>query len=656
METHEILDRYELLYGETSPVLSDIRRVVIDEDLSSIFRIAASMSNQQELIDEFRKATMEKNPHAISRIVSQFTKDDESYTLLVEDIRKAVVEENHRSIFRVFEYAGINIDDLRKAMTEKNHRSIFRVFAQYGLTDELEDLRKAMTEKNHRAIFRVFAQYGLTDELEDLRKAMTEKNHRAIFRVFDYFDSSDKLDDLRKAIIEKNHYSIFRVLESYGETGLEDLRKIASEDLNLHALFRLLPGFVKVAPLDDLRRAIVEDNLHALFRLIENEETLPVEDIRKAVVEDNLHALFRLIENEETLPVEDIRKAVVEDNLHALFRLVDKITEEDLVDLEQIADTIDNAPGDRLIKGADEHYFIDDLRRGILEKNLYSVFRVLEEFQTKELLPLSMPMEDLRKAILEENIHSIFRVLARLDAENRQMNALRQAVVNKDIRASISLFIDEPPVLFDTLPRTMRMFPDIDLRDAFSRGQISSKKWLADELKTLDLDLGTVFLCAGWYGSLALLLFESGLEVEKIRSFDKDAECHKIADTINRPYVMSEWKFKAQTADIHEINYTDGHEYITLKSNGEGQKLYDKPDTVINTSSEHIENFKEWYTSIAPGTLVILQTNDYFEIVDHINCVKNIDAFKDMAPMSNILFEGTLNLEFYNRYMLIGYR
>jgi len=163
-------------------------------------------------------------------------------------------------------------------------------------------------------------------------------------------------------------------------------------------------------------------------------------------------------------------------------------------------------------------------------------------------------------------------------------------------------------------------------------------------------------LCAGWYGSLALLLFESGLEVEKIRSFDKDAECHKIADTINRPYVMSEWKFKAQTADIHEINYTDGHEYITLKSNGEGQKLYDKPDTVINTSSEHIENFKEWYTSIAPGTLVILQTNDYFEIADHINCVKNIDAFKDMAPMSNILFEGTLNLEFYNRYMLIGYR
>ena len=40
-----------------------------------------------------------------------------------------------------------------------------------------------------------------------------------------------------------------------------------------------------------------------------------------------------------------------------------------------------------------------------------------------------MPVEDLRKSIIEENIYSIFRVLARLDAENRQMNALRQAVV-----------------------------------------------------------------------------------------------------------------------------------------------------------------------------------------------------------------------------------
>ena len=38
--------------------------------------------------------------------------------------------------------------------------------------------------------------------------------------------------------------------------------------------------------------------------------------------------------------------------------------------------------------------------------------------------------------------------------------------------------------------------------DCLSRGQLKSKKWLIDNLKELNLDLGTVFLCAGWYATL----------------------------------------------------------------------------------------------------------------------------------------------------------
>ena len=578
METHEILDRYEMLYSDTAPVLSDLRRVIIDEDLSSIFRIAISISIQEELIDEFRKSTMEQNLHSVFRIFSYFTTEENVSTQLIEDLRKSIVEENHRSIFRAFEYAGINIEDLRKAMTEKNHHSIFRIFDYYDSSDRLDDLRKAMIEKNHRSIFRVFSQYGLTDELIDLRKAMTEKNLNAVFRIFEEHKNAD---------------------------------------------------------MDDIRKTIVEDNLHALFRLLEHYNLdMPLEDIRRAIVEDNLHSLFRLIENEDTLPVEDIRKAIVEDNLHSLFRLVENLNKDNSVILE----------------------LIDDIRRGIVEKNLHSIFRTMVYYQEKELLPLSMPIEDLRKSIVEQNIHSMFRVLARLDAENRQMNALRQAVINKDIRASISLFIDKPPVLFDTLPRTMRMFPDVDLRDAFSRGQISSKKWLVDELKVLNLDLGTIFLCAGWYGSLALLLFESDLDIEKIRSFDSDENCWRIADTINRPHVMDEWKFKAQTDDILHINYIDGHTYVTYRNDGKERELYDKPNTIINTSCEHIKGFPLWYNLIPKNTLVVLQTNNYFEIEDHINCVKDIEEFKAMVPMTNIMYEGELNLEKYNRYMLIGYR
>ena len=45
--------------------------------------------------------------------------------------------------------------------------------------------------------------------------------------------------------------------------------------------------------------------------------------------------------------------------------------------------------------------------------------------------------------------------------------------------------------------------------DCFSQGQVQSKSWLVKELSKLDLNLGTVFLCAGWYGTLATLIFEA---------------------------------------------------------------------------------------------------------------------------------------------------
>ena len=218
----------------------------------------------------------------------------------------------------------------------------------------------------------------------------------------------------------------------------------------------------------------------------------------------------------------------------------------------------------------------------------------------------------------------------------------------------INLF--HQPVLTDTLWRVFNEYPDANIRDAYSRGQILSKKWLVKELEILPVDLGTIFLCAGWYGSLSLMLFESGLPLTKIRSFDIDEDAWQVAETINRPMVMTDWLFKAQTADIHDINYTDGHTYDTYRRDGKVRELYDQPNTVINTSCEHIENFREWYDKIAKGTLVILQTNDSPNETDHVNIVRSIDEFKAMAPMTDCMYHGVLNLEKYNRLMVIGYR
>jgi hypothetical protein len=203
-----------------------------------------------------------------------------------------------------------------------------------------------------------------------------------------------------------------------------------------------------------------------------------------------------------------------------------------------------------------------------------------------------------------------------------------------------------------TIARVLDEFPEIEDRifDAYSLGQVKSKLWLIDHLPQ---DLGLVFICAGWYGTLANLMFSKCPEkFTKIRSFDIDPECAKIAEIINKPYVIDEWKFKASTLNILDMKYP--LRYQTLKSNNEPSELKELPKTIINTSCEHIVNFNTWYENIPSGRIVVLQTNNYFDINDHVNCVESLEEFESKTPMSKVIYSGELDLINYTRYMRIG--
>jgi hypothetical protein len=190
--------------------------------------------------------------------------------------------------------------------------------------------------------------------------------------------------------------------------------------------------------------------------------------------------------------------------------------------------------------------------------------------------------------------------------------------------------------------------------DCLSQGQLKSKIWLIEELQKLDLNLGTVFLCAGWYATLATMIFENNLRVEKIRSFDIDSSCVDIAERFNKPWEIDSWKFKAVTKNIHEINYN--RDFYEVKKPDGLAILNDSPDTIINTSCEHIDNFDTWYNSIPGNKLIILQTNNYFEIEDHVNCSASLEEFEFSTPMANCLYSGSLELPKYTRFMRIGYK
>jgi hypothetical protein len=188
--------------------------------------------------------------------------------------------------------------------------------------------------------------------------------------------------------------------------------------------------------------------------------------------------------------------------------------------------------------------------------------------------------------------------------------------------------------------------------NAFSLGQIASKKRLLSRLQFHDHEV--IYLIGGWYGMLAdLILFQNHGKSLKVRSFDVDGNANEIAEKLNNHWVKKDWSFKTCTLNAHDLNYTRPS-FVVKKHNGETQELNDVPDWVINTSCEHIENFSEWWEKIPRGTHVALQSNNAFEYEDHINCHRNLEEFQKQAPLSQVDFADTLELDSYKRFTLIG--
>jgi hypothetical protein len=240
------------------------------------------------------------------------------------------------------------------------------------------------------------------------------------------------------------------------------------------------------------------------------------------------------------------------------------------------------------------------------------------------LYPNNSALTDLRKLLNHGDEFSLYRL----------MGILTNSHLVKSLK---TLAIEE--IKFD--------------ESCLSQGQINSKQWVVAELSKLNLDLGTVFICAGWYATLSSMLFESEIKISKIRSFDIDPTCIRVAEIFNKPWVVDNWKFKSSTKDIFELNFNADTYYVT-RADGTMCELTDVPDTIINTSCEHITEFDKWYALIPKGKLVVLQTNNYFDIPEHVNCSTSLQDFANRTPMT-VLFQGELMLEKYTRYMRIGY-
>lgn len=174
--------------------------------------------------------------------------------------------------------------------------------------------------------------------------------------------------------------------------------------------------------------------------------------------------------------------------------------------------------------------------------------------------------------------------------------------------------------------------------DATWSGQLQSKSWLVNILKQYMDKPSNVYIFGGWIGILSSMMFQH-LPVKKIRSIDLDPWCESISDMINKPYEMDGWRFKAITEDMSSYSYD--REIAS--------------DVVVNTSSEHVDQstYDQWFNMICPGSLVVVQGNNFFSCHEHIRCSENLGDFENMNNVYSPLFSGQFHTDQYTRYMSI---
>jgi len=174
--------------------------------------------------------------------------------------------------------------------------------------------------------------------------------------------------------------------------------------------------------------------------------------------------------------------------------------------------------------------------------------------------------------------------------------------------------------------------------ESFWKGQIHSKLWLIENLKKIVEDKpNRIVIHGGWNGVLAALLFNSDISIEHITSVDIDSTCKETAYTVNKRYEM-EGRFSAITGDMKDFDYNENS------------------DIVINTSAEHVTNavLTEWFMKIPGKNAVVIQSNDFFDLAEHINCVNSAEELSKKFPLKNS-YRCSLKTKKYTRYMVIGY-
>jgi len=211
----------------------------------------------------------------------------------------------------------------------------------------------------------------------------------------------------------------------------------------------------------------------------------------------------------------------------------------------------------------------------------------------------------------------------------------------------------------EIIKKILKDYPNrlVDVLNSLGERQQLSKDWLVEKLnaykhpfrnKMKSDSLSIIILCS-WYGLLAYKLIEKFnlKKINRIHCVDYDPKVKRIANRLFRKIDNENLKNGVLTLIKHwERDIVDMPE-----------KELKNSEILINTSCEHL-NQQTIYDIIDKtdrGTLIVLQSNNYHKIQEHINTVKDLQEFvlQYQSRLINIEMHEKDFLE-YKRFMIIG--
>lgn len=231
----------------------------------------------------------------------------------------------------------------------------------------------------------------------------------------------------------------------------------------------------------------------------------------------------------------------------------------------------------------------------------------------------------------------------------QQLGNYRQAM---DFLTHITPPIDDK--LTDRLKDIIYSYPNIDFSSFLNKENAKVYSWVVQQMQHAfgEKYLGTMYVLGGGMGVLPAMLLDTRLRFENIRSFDINGVCQFLADEMMSKELLADWRFKATTQDLFNIDYAE-HTFITQLQNGTLSEAYtESPGTVINTNVSYLKNYKDWY-SMLPDMRRVVVVGETGDVPKPFASSQN---FNKQFPMSFELYTGVISYDNKQYYMKIGYK